>query len=117
MKKIAEKSVQWCEDWNWALFKDGREVCIADKAFLEKYGYEPGDMITLDLGRYKQTLSGVYLEREEMSTENMTIVGVMERSDTLAEAQPPELLIPLSYAKQLFEKMIKRILLPRFHSP
>ena len=38
-KKIAEKSVQWCEDWNWALFKDGREVCIADKAFLEKYGY------------------------------------------------------------------------------
>ena len=103
-KKIAEKSVQWCEDWNWALFKDGREVCIADKAVLEKYGYEPGDMITLDLGRYKQTLSGVYLEREEMSTENITIVGVMERSDTLAEAQPPELLIPLSYAKQLFEK-------------
>ncbi len=103
-KKIAEKSVQWCEDWNWALFKDGREVCIADKAFLEKYGYEPGDMITLDLGRYKQTLSGVYLEREEMSTENITIVGVMERSDTLAEAQPPELLIPLFYAKQLFEK-------------
>ena len=52
-----------------------------------------------------------------MSTENITIVGVMERSDTLAEAQPPELLIPLFYAKQLFEKMIKLILLPRFHSP
>lgn len=104
IKKAAGKLVQWGTDWNWECFKEGTEVCIADKAFLEKYGYKVGDMITLELGRYKQTLSGVYLEREEMSTEKMMVVGVTERADTLTETQMPDLLIPLSYAKQLFEK-------------
>lgn len=104
IKKFSEKPVQWSEDWNWDLFKKETEVCIVDKTFLEKYGYEMGDQITLEMGRYKQTLSGVYLEREEMSTEKMTIVGLTERSDILTDAQPPEVWIPLSYAKQLFEK-------------
>lgn len=98
---LEEEYILWLEEWNWEKFQKSRKVCIVAESFAEKNNVEPGDVISFSLERYRQTMNGSLLEREQLLPASMTVIGTIpSRSDIEA----PDVLLPLECVKQIFEE-------------
>lgn len=103
IEDFTEKDITWADGWDWKQFEESSDVCIVNETFSGEAEADLGDLLSFSLERYRQSLSGVSLEREPLHGISARVVGICNFSGANKETGIPDVILPLEHAKRIFE--------------
>lgn len=103
---LQSEEIRFIDQAGVDLLKTEEAVCVMDARTMEQNGYQPGDMVTLNLYyyRYGNSSEGYTIYIEPLAIAEYRIVGSMDIKEYTGNVIRPEIILPFENVRQIFHR-------------